>query len=73
MEKDGIHNMFRDKSVLVKVVKDPDAFEVVDPIDVEAVTATVAKYSILVIASYFGGATLRDVLVHIAKTGIRAE
>lgn len=67
--------MLRDRTFLVKSVKDEDLKmgEPAPPVDYNKITETIAKNLVIVIGAYFGGSTLREVLVHIAKTGIQAE
>lgn len=69
--------MLKNRTFLVKAVKDEEVLAPmtnnVPPVDYNKVAETVAKNLVIVIAAYIGGDTLRQVLVHIAKTGIQAE
>ena len=66
--------MLKNRSFLVKPVHDADmALVPTEPVDYNRVVETIAKNAVIVIAAYMGGDTLRQVLVHIAKTGIQAE
>jgi len=66
--------MLKNKSFLVKPVHDADmSLTPVTPSDYNKLVETIAKSAVIVIAAYMGGDTLRQVLVHVAKTGIQAE
>jgi hypothetical protein len=66
--------MFRNRSLRVKVVKD-DPSTIVDtsPIDYNRIIETIAKSTVVVVVAYVGADTLRQALVHVAKTGIQAS
>lgn len=67
--------MLKDRTFLVKTVKDRDLDPNTrdEPIDYNQLAETATKCVVAVIAAWMGGDTLRQVLVHIAKTGIQAE
>ena len=66
--------MLRNRSFLVKPLQDADmALTPVDPVDHSKLVETITKGAVIVIAAYMGGDTVRQVLVHVAKTGIQAE
>lgn len=67
--------MLKDRTFLVKSVKDQDLkmSDPSPPVDYNKITETIAKNLVIVIAAYMGGDTLRQILVHVAKTGIQAE
>jgi len=66
--------MFKNRSFLVKPVKDENInITNATPVDYNRVVEVVAKNAVIVIGAYFAGGTLREILVHIAKTGIQAE
>ena len=67
--------MFRDRAFMVKVVKDPDVILSGDtePVDVDELGQTVAKYAILVIAAYMGADVVRQIAIHSAKIMIEVS
>ena len=67
--------MFGNRSFLVKPVKDENVNLATpsEPVDYNHVVETIAKNAVIVIGAYFAGGTLREILVHVAKTGIQAK
>lgn len=64
--------MFKNRSFLVKVVKDAEEEEaqLAEPFDYETLVAALSKASILLVATYMGASTLRAVVVHVVATKI---
>jgi hypothetical protein len=66
--------LLKNRAFLVKMVKDEDAHvNGVDSTDYHQLGKMVTKSAVIIIGVYMGADTLRQVLVHIAKTGIQSE
>ncbi len=65
--------MFRNRSFLVKVVKDeaPQAEEIVERFEYDTLVRTISRATMALLATYMVGDTLRKVVVHVvsAKVG----
>jgi hypothetical protein len=62
--------MFRNRSLRVKMVKD-EPVEVASSIEYDKIVELIAKNAIIIIFAYIGADTVRQTLVHVAKTGIQ--
>jgi hypothetical protein len=64
--------MFKNRSFLVKVVKDAEKEEaqLVKPFDYEGLISALSKASILLVATYMGASTLRAIVVHVVATKV---
>ncbi len=65
--------MFRNRSFLVKVVKDeaPKVEEIVERFEYDTLVRTISRATMALLATYMVGDTLRKVVVHVvsAKVG----